>query len=116
MVLFLVLKQAILFSCLGMQPMFSPGHNDLLMDQLFSDAFGSHMQGLDDATRARDGYQRVPMMNGIGRAVFVNNLQEEEVIRAAHYVASLHTESERELANIVPRSSDVAQQLAALSA
>ena len=37
-------------------------------------------------------------MNGIGDAVFVNDLAEEEVVRAAQYVAWLHSEK----SNILP--------------
>jgi len=40
------------------------------------------MQGLADMTRARDGLQRVPLMNGLGAAVFVNDITEDEIIDA----------------------------------
>ena len=57
-----------------------------------------HLQGLADSARARDGYQRVPIMAGIGNAVFVNDLTDEEVASAAQYVAYLHSEK----SNILP--------------
>lgn len=44
------------------------------------------LQGLRDMTITRDGLQRVPLMNGIGGARFVNNLTDEEVIAAGHAV------------------------------
>ncbi|KAK9791618.1 hypothetical protein WJX73_001579 [Symbiochloris irregularis] len=47
------------------------------------------LKGLADSTLARDGHQRMPLMDGIGRARFVNDLTEEEVISAAQYVASI---------------------------
>jgi 3-dehydroquinate synthase len=50
------------------------------------------MKGLHDTTLARDGQQRVPLMDGIGAAHFVNDLTEEEVAQAAAYVAKLHAE------------------------
>ena len=56
------------------------------------------LQGLADSTRARDGYQRVPIMSGIGSAVFVNDLADEEVTQAATYVAYLHSQKN----NILP--------------
>lgn len=40
----------------------------------------------------------MPMMAGIGRAVFVNDLGEDEVVRAAQFVACLHSERN----NILP--------------
>ena len=33
-------------------------------------------QGLQDTTKARDGLQRVPLMKGIGNAVFVNDISQ----------------------------------------
>ena len=56
------------------------------------------LQGLADSARARDGHLRVPLMNGIGEAVFVNDLTDEEVTRAAQYVAWLASEK----SNILP--------------
>lgn len=55
-------------------------------------------QGLEDTTRQRDGIQRVPFMNGIGEAVFVNDIQREEVAQAAEYVSALHQEQLAEAA------------------
>ncbi len=40
-----------------------------------------HLQALRDTTRARDGLQRLPVMDGIGRAVFVYDLSEDEVCK-----------------------------------
>jgi hypothetical protein len=37
------------------------------------------VQGLDDMTRTRDGLQRVPLMKGIGAAVFVYDITREEM-------------------------------------
>ncbi|KAL3154556.1 hypothetical protein ABBQ32_014013 [Trebouxia sp. C0010 RCD-2024] len=56
------------------------------------------MQGLEDTTRQRDGIQRVPFMNGIGEAVFVNDIQQEEVAQAAEFVSALHQEQLAEAA------------------
>ena len=53
---------------------------------------GFALQGLEDTTRQRDGIQRVPFMNGIGEAVFVNDIQREEVAQAAEFVSALHQE------------------------
>ncbi|KAK3281372.1 hypothetical protein CYMTET_10831 [Cymbomonas tetramitiformis] len=47
-------------------------------------------KGIDDMSRARDGFQRVPLMRGIGRATFVNDITEEEVARAVEYCQRLH--------------------------
>lgn len=41
-------------------------------------------QGLEDMTRTRDGLQRVPLMQGIGAAVFINDLTEAEMAAAAN--------------------------------
>lgn len=41
------------------------------------------LQGLKDTTKARDGLQRVPLMSGIGCAVFVNDISPAEVHDAA---------------------------------
>ncbi len=43
------------------------------------DAIYRALQGLEDMTRTRDGLQRVPLMNGIGAAVFVYNITREEM-------------------------------------
>lgn len=56
------------------------------------------MQGLADSTRARDGQQRMPLMSGIGGAIFVNDMTDEEVVHAAQYVQWLHAEKN----NILP--------------
>lgn len=37
---------------------------------------------VEDMKKARDGHQRVPLMNGIGAAVFVNDITYEELHRA----------------------------------
>ncbi len=41
------------------------------------------LQGLKDTTKARDGLQRVPLMSGIGCAVFVNDISPAEILSAA---------------------------------
>lgn len=41
------------------------------------------LQGLTDTTKARDGQQRVPLMAGIGNAIFVNDISQAEVMSAA---------------------------------
>ena len=46
-------------------------------------------QGLVDTTKARDGLQRVPLMAGIGAAVFVNDLTREEIATAAAQMHAL---------------------------
>jgi 3-dehydroquinate synthase len=51
-------------------------------------------KGLKDTTKARDGYQRVPLMDGIGEAKFVNNVTKLELMTAAcvlHTIADSHT-------------------------
>lgn len=53
-----------------------PMKHDVCNVQLF-------MKGLKDTTKARDGLQRLPLMQGIGAAVFVNDISEEEVRLAA---------------------------------
>jgi 3-dehydroquinate synthase len=42
-----------------------------------------YMKGLKDTTKARDGFQRMPLMNGIGNAAFVDDVETHEVARAA---------------------------------
>lgn len=37
------------------------------------------LQGLEDMTRTRDGLQRVPLMKGIGAAVFVYDITRDEM-------------------------------------
>ena len=46
-------------------------------------------QGLKDTTKARDGLQRVPLMMGIGDAVFVNDISVAEVRSAAAVLRTL---------------------------
>ena len=41
------------------------------------------LQGLKDTTKARDGFQRVPLMNGIGVARFVDDISYVELRNAA---------------------------------
>jgi hypothetical protein len=45
------------------------------------------MQGLEDVTRTRDGLQRVPLMNGIGAAVFADDITQQEMAAAAASLA-----------------------------
>lgn len=45
--------------------------------------FAHRVQGLKDTTKARDGFQRMPLMNGIGNAAFVDDVETHEVARAA---------------------------------
>ena len=61
--------------------------------------FVLEFQGLEDTTRQRDGVQRVPFMKGIGEAEFVNDIEEQEVARAADYVSKLHAEQLAEAAH-----------------
>lgn len=41
------------------------------------------MKALTDTTKARDGWQRMPLMKGIGSAIFVNDVTAEEISTAA---------------------------------
>lgn len=41
------------------------------------------IQGLKDTTKARDGQQRVPLMDGIGVARFVDDISMVELRQAA---------------------------------
>lgn len=36
-----------------------------------------------DTKKARDGLQRVPLMNGVGAAKFVNDVTQQEIVDAA---------------------------------
>jgi hypothetical protein len=45
------------------------------------------LQGLEDMTRTRDGLQRVPLMNGIGAAVFADDITQQEMAAAAASLA-----------------------------
>lgn len=56
-------------------------------------------QGLEDTTRQRDGYQRVPYMKGIGGAEFINDITREEVAQAAQHVSQLHAQQLTEAAH-----------------
>jgi hypothetical protein len=47
----------------------------------------SPLQGLDDMTRTRDGLQRVPLMSGIGAAVFADDITQQEMAAAAASLA-----------------------------
>jgi 3-dehydroquinate synthase len=51
-------------------------------------------QGLKDTTKARDGLQRVPLMLGIGNAVFVNDISHAEVLSAAAALQTMAADSE----------------------
>ncbi len=42
-----------------------------------------NVQGLKDTTKVRDGLQRVPLMSGIGCAVFINDISSAEICSAA---------------------------------
>ena len=57
------------------------------------------LQGLEDTTRQRDGIQRVPVMKGIGEAVFVNDITRDEVVEAAKHVSQLHQDQLAEAAH-----------------
>uniref|UniRef100_A0A383V683 Uncharacterized protein n=1 Tax=Tetradesmus obliquus TaxID=3088 RepID=A0A383V683_TETOB len=50
------------------------------------------MKGLEDMTRTRDGLQRTPLMNGIGAAVFVDDISEQEMAAAATRLAGYAAE------------------------
>lgn len=47
------------------------------------------VQGLVDTTKARDGLQRVPLMDGVGAAVFADDLTEAELRDAANALKSI---------------------------
>ena len=53
------------------------------------------MTALADTTSHRDGLQRVPLSQGLGSAVFVNDLSRSEIRSAAQYLAGRATQSER---------------------
>ena len=46
--------------------------------------------GLSDTVKHRDGHQRLPLTNGIGSAVFVNDVTEEELALAVRKLATNH--------------------------
>jgi hypothetical protein len=55
-----------------------------VLEGLLCPHVSSHcLQGLKDTTKARDGFQRMPLMNGIGNAAFVDDVETHEVARAA---------------------------------
>ena len=58
-----------------------------------SKSFCCGLQGLRDTTKARDGLQRVPLMSGIGCAVFVNDISAAEVSSAAAALQSFALQS-----------------------
>ena len=60
------------------------------------------LQGLEDTTKARDGFQRVPLMHGIGAAQFVDDLTKEEVTAAATYVSARHQAATGKVNTILP--------------
>ena len=62
------------------------------------------LQGLVDTTKARDGFQRTPLMSGVGAAAFVNDLTREEVVAAAGYVSVRHAAQQQVISSIVPIS------------
>lgn len=47
------------------------------------------MQGLLDTKKARDGFQRVPLMMGIGAAKFVNDVTLIEIRSAASVLRTI---------------------------
>ena len=59
-------------------------------------------QGLEDTKKARDGYQRLPLMDGIGAGTFVNDLTREEVVAAASYVSVRHVAQQQIINSILP--------------
>ncbi len=63
---------------------------------------GVMLQGLTDTTKARDGQQRVPLMAGIGNAIFVNDITQAEVMSAACVLATLAQQADGVHSNVVP--------------
>ncbi|WP_237387564.1 sedoheptulose 7-phosphate cyclase [Xenorhabdus sp. Sc-CR9] len=47
-------------------------------------------EALDDTLKHRDGFQRVPLMNAIGSAIFCNDLTRNDLISALEYVNIFH--------------------------
>lgn len=45
-------------------------------------SIAARLQGLEDMTRTRDGLQRVPLMQGVGAAVFVYDITRQEMAAA----------------------------------
>jgi len=70
------------------------------------------LQGLLDTTKARDGQQRMPLMAGIGNAMFVNDVTQAEVMSASCVLATIAQQAEDVHSNVVPvRPSAPAPQL-----
>ncbi len=70
------------------------------------------LQGLLDTTKARDGQQRMPLMAGIGNAMFVNDVTQAEVMSASCVLATIAQQAEDVHSNVVPvRPSAPALQL-----
>jgi len=59
------------------------------------------LQGLQDTTKARDGLQRVPLMLGIGDAVFVNDISYNEIRSAATVLLTIASHTQHQGSNIV---------------
>lgn len=60
------------------------------------------VQGLVDTTKARDGQQRVPLMAGIGNAIFVNDISQAEIMSAACALHAIAQQADRIHSNVVP--------------
>jgi 3-dehydroquinate synthase len=45
------------------------------------------LQALADTIRHRDGKQRIPLVTGIGRYEFANDITDEEIRSAIHWLA-----------------------------
>ena len=60
------------------------------------------MQGLEDTTKARDGFQRMPLMDSIGAATFVNDLTRDELVAAASYISIRHVAQQQVINSILP--------------
>ena len=72
------------------------------------------LQGLTDTTKARDGQQRVPLMAGIGNAIFVNDISHAEIRSAACVLLAIAQQADQLHSNVVPvRSPAPALQLVA---
>jgi hypothetical protein len=63
------------------------------------------LQGLTDTTKARDGLQRVPLMAGIGNAIFVNDISQAEVMSAACVLNTIAQQGDSVHSNVVPAPS-----------
>ncbi len=55
----------------------------------FTEVYMPGVQGLKDTTKARDGLQRVPLMNGIGIARFVDDISYVELRNAATVLCTI---------------------------